>query len=313
MQLFLSIFVPFSVGLVFFLLGMYAMRIGFHNMAGKRMEQMLLRFTRTPGHSFLSGLISTFILQSSSAVTVLTIGLTQARIIGFGQTIGIILGTNIGSTVTTQLIALRLEELAVPLLLLGVAFWLMPRPRLRHTGLIITGFGLIFLGIDTMQVMAKPLEESVTFRTLFLESSQSTWIGLATGTVFSGLIHSSSATIAITMGLIAHQVLSTNTALAIVLGANVGTCITALIASIGTNRESKKVAWFHTLFNLVGAIAFIPLLTSLASIVSFLTADPAKQIAHAQTIFNVVCSLLALPFTAYLAKVMDWMMPAKKE
>lgn len=313
MSPFYNIAVPFALGLTFFLLGMYAMRIGFQNLAGERMKAMMLRLTRTPLHSFCSGLISTFVLQSSGAVTVLTIGLTQAGIIRFAQTIGIILGANIGSTITTQLIALRLEKLAVPMLLIGVIFWLQSRKLHRCIGLIIAGFGLIFLGIDTMQVMAKPLEESQTFRSLFLESSHSIWIGLITGTLFSGLIQSGSATIAITMNLLAHGVMNMDTALAVVLGANVGTCFTALIASIGTNRASQQVAWFHTLFNFVGAISFIPLLTSLSDISASLTDDPSQQIAHAQSIFNLTCSLIALPFVSILGKWMDWIIPNGRE
>ncbi|MGO0060512.1 Na/Pi cotransporter family protein [Brevibacillus fluminis] len=313
MSPFYNIAVPFALGLTFFLLGMYAMRIGFQNLAGERMKALMMRFTRTPVHGFFSGLISTFVLQSSGAVTVLTIGLTQAGIIRFAQTIGIILGANIGSTITTQLIALRLEKLAVPMLLIGVIFWLQSRKLYRCIGLIIAGFGLIFLGIDTMQVMARPLEESQTFRSLFLESSHSIWIGLITGTLFSGLIQSGSATIAITMNLLAHGVMNMDTALAVVLGANVGTCFTALIASIGTNRASQQVAWFHTLFNLAGAISFIPLLGSLASITAALTDDPSQQIAHAQSIFNVACSLIALPFVSILAKWMDWIIPNGRE
>lgn len=312
MRFLLNILVPFSLGLGFFLLGMYAMRIGFYNLAGKRMEKLLYRFTRTPTHSFFTGLISTFVLQSSSAVTVLTIGLTHAGMIGFAQTVGIILGTNVGTTVTTELIALRLESFAVPMLLIGVGLWLQPRRLIRCIGLILAGFGLIFLGIDTMQVMAKPLEQSETFRTLFLESSHSVWIGLITGTVFTALIHSSSATTAITMGLMAHQILSMETALAIVLGANIGTCFTAVVASIGTNAASRQVAWCHTLFNVAGALLFLPFLTILARASAFFTADPAMQIAHSQTIFNLVTSLIALPFAAQIASGIRWLIPEKR-
>ncbi|WP_420908784.1 Na/Pi cotransporter family protein [Brevibacillus humidisoli] len=293
-------------------MGMYVMRTGFHHLAGKRMEAFLLRFTRTPVHSFSSGLLSTFVLQSSSAVTVLTIGLTQSGVIRFPQTVGIILGTNVGTTVTTELIALRLEELAVPMLLIGVLMWLQRRLTLRCIGLIVAGFGLIFLGIDTMQVMAKPLEESDTFRSLFLTSSHSIWIGLLTGTIFTALIHSSSATTAITMGLMVHDVMSIETALAVVLGANIGTCFTALLASIGTNTASRQAAWLHTLFNAAGALLFLPFLSSLASAAQFLTSDPAMQIAHAQTIFNLICSLLGLPFAAQIARFIQWLIPDQK-
>ncbi|USG63871.1 Na/Pi symporter [Brevibacillus ruminantium] len=308
-----AVLAPFTFGLSFFLLGMYAMRTGFQNLAGKQMADWLSRFTRTPLLSFWVGLLSTFVLQSSSAVTVLTIGLTHAGMIGFAQTVGIILGTNVGTTVTTELIALRLETFAVPMLLVGIALWLMPRRLTRCIGLVIAGFGLIFLGIDTMQVMAKPLQQSETFRALFLESTHSVWLGLLTGTVFTGLIHSSSATTAITMGLMSHQVLGIETALAIVLGANIGTCFTALIASIGTNTASKQVAWCHTLFNIVGALLFLPFLPQLGAISAFLTASPSMQIAHSQTIFNVVCSLVALPYTKQIAAFIQWMFPGKRK
>jgi phosphate:Na+ symporter len=308
---FFAILVPFSLGLCFFLMGMYAMRLGFQNLAEKKMADWLARCTRTPVHSFWVGLLATFVLQSSSAVTVLTIGLTHAGFIGFAQTVGIILGTNVGTTVTTELIALRLESLAVPMLLVGAALWLQPRRLFRCIGLVVAGFGLIFLGIDTMQVMAKPLEQSQTFRSLFWESSHSVWIGLVTGTIFTALIHSSSATTAITMGLMSHQILSMETALAIVLGANIGTCFTAVIASIGTNVASRQVAWCHTLFNVAGALLFLPFLSQLARVSVFVTDSPSMQIAHAQTIFNLVCSLAALPFANRIAAVIQWLIPEK--
>lgn len=307
-----SILAPFTFGLSFFLFGMYAMRTGFQNLAGKKMEEWMSRFTRTPVHSFWIGLLATFVLQSSSAVTVLTIGLTNAGMIQFSQTVGIILGTNLGTTVTTELIALKLESFAIPMLLVGVALWLMPRRRIRCIGLVIAGFGLIFLGIDTLKIMAKPLEQSETFRSLFLESSHSIWVGLLTGMIFTALIHSGSATTVITMGLISHQVLSMETALAIVLGANIGTCFTAIIASIGTNTASKQVAWCHTLFNLAGALAFLPILSQLALVSAFLTDNTSMQIAHSQTIFNLVCSLAALPFAAHIARFIQWLIPEKR-
>ena len=307
-----SILAPFTFGLSFFLFGMYAMRTGFQNLAGKKMEEWMSRFTRTPVHSFWIGLLTTFVLQSSSAVTVLTIGLTNAGLIQFTQTVGIILGTNLGTTVTTELIALKLESFAIPMLLVGVALWLMPRRNIRCIGLVVAGFGLIFLGIDTMKIMAKPLEQSETFRSLFMESSHSIWVGLITGIVFTALIHSGSATTVITMGLLTHQVLSMETALAIVLGANVGTCFTAVIASIGTNIASKQVAWCHTLFNVAGALVFLPILPQLAMVSAFLTDNPSMQIAHSQTIFNLVCSLVALPFAAHIARFIQWLIPDKR-
>ena len=310
--MFFSVLAPFSIGLSFFLFGLYAMRSGFQNLAGKKMEQWMYKVTRTPAHSFWMGLITTFILQSSSAVTVLTIGLTNAGMIPFTQTVGIILGTNLGTTITTELVALKLESFAVPMLLVGAALWLMPKKSIRCIGLVVAGFGLIFLGIDTMKVMAAPLEQSDTFRSLFLESRHSIWIGLVTGIIFTALIHSGTATTVITMGLMSNQILTMETALAIVLGANIGTCFTALIASFGTNTASKQVAWCHTLFNVAGALIFLPFLSQLALVSAFLTDNVSMQIAHSQTIFNLICSLVALPFTAQIARFIQWLIPDKK-
>lgn len=308
----LSILAPFTFGLSFFLFGLFAMRTGFQNLAGKRMEAWMSRVTSTPVHSFWVGLIATFVLQSSGAVTVLTIGLTNAGMIPFTQTVGIILGTNLGTTITTELIALKLESFAVPMLLVGVALWLMPRRSVRCFGLVVAGFGLIFLGIDTLKVMAKPLEQSEAFRSLFLESRHSLWIGLVTGIIFTALIHSGSATTVITMGLMSHHILTMETALAILLGANIGTCFTAVIASFGANTASKQVAWCHTLFNLAGALLFLPFLSQLALASAFLTDDPVMQIAHSQTIFNLVCSLVALPFAAQIGRFIQWLIPDKR-
>lgn len=307
-----KILFPFTLGLGYFLLGMYVMRTGFAQLAGDKMAAVLTRFTKTPTHGFFTGMFTTFVLQSSSAVTVLTIGLTNAGIISFAQTVGIILGTNVGTTVTTQLIALKMENLAVPLILIGAALWLQRKHIWRQIGLVIAGFGLIFLGIDTVQVIAKPLQGSETFRHLFLESSNSVWLGLLTGTLFTALIHSGSATTAIVMSLMQFQIMTMDTALAVVLGANIGTCFTALVASIGTNAASKQVAWCHTLFNMIGALLFLPFLSSLASLTAFLSDQPATQIAHAQTIFNVICSLTALPFAQNIATIIQWMFPDKR-
>lgn len=308
----LSILIPFTVGLSFFLFGLFAMRTGFQNLAGKRMEAWMSRVTSTPVHSFWVGLIATFVLQSSGAVTVLTIGLTNAGMIPFTQTVGIILGTNLGTTVTTELVALKLESFAVPMLLVGVALWLMPRRSIRCVGLVVAGFGLIFLGIDTLKVMAKPLEQSEAFRSLFQESRHSLWIGLITGMIFTALIHSGSATTVLTMGLFSHSLLSMETALAILLGANIGTCFTAVIASFGANTASKQVAWCHTLFNVAGALLFLPFLSQLALVSAFLTDNPAMQIAHSQTVFNLVCSLVALPFASQIGHFIQWLIPDKR-
>lgn len=307
-----DIIIPFAVGITIFLFGMQIMRIGLNNLAGDKLKDILTRFTKTPVHGFLTGTVITMLMQSSSAVTVITIGLTNARLLTFPQTIGIILGTNIGTTVTTQIIALNISDYALPLFLLGAVLWFLPVHALRCAGLAIAGFGCIFLGMDAMQMIAEPIRDTGIFRELVLMGSENSVIGVLIGTAMTAAIQSSTATTAITMSFIGDHLIPLTMAIAIILGSNIGTCMTALIASLGGNIASVRVAWSHIILNVAGVLLFIPLISVLALITAMMSDYPPAQVAHAQTIFNVICSLIVLPFAHAFAKFIEFIIPRRR-
>ncbi|WP_035100388.1 Na/Pi symporter [Aneurinibacillus terranovensis] len=298
-------------GLLLFIGGMHMMRMGLFNLAGDNMRAWLIRFTKTPARGLITGTLVTMITQSSSAVSVLTIGLTHARLLSFPQTIGIILGTNIGTTFTTQLIALDLGKHALPVFIVGCILWFIPRSPWRAVGASLAGFGCIFLGINVMQAMIGPLQEMRWLPKILTHASGNYLSAILIGAVLTAIIQSSSAVTAITMGFMNQNMIPLATGIAIVLGSNIGTCVTAVLAAVGSSVPAKKVAWVHVFLNVAGVLLFIPLIQPLASIVSWLTDSPDLQIAHSQTIFNIVCSLIALPFTYSIALLADFFIPDK--
>jgi phosphate:Na+ symporter len=301
--------IPFATGLAIFLFGMQLLRYGLEVLAGDRLQQALLRFTRTPARGFLTGMISTAFLQSSSAVTVITIGFVNAGILNFSQTIGIILGTNIGTTFTTEILALKIEDFAVPLILLGALFYLLPRNKSKCIGLVIGGFGCIFLGMDAMQWIASPLKSRGWIHWMLESSTHPVIWGILAGTAVTGLVQSSGAVIAIAMGFYASGIIPLPFAIAVVLGSNVGTCVTGLLASIGSNRAAKQVALAHLTLNIAGVLVFGPLVPYLTQLALLLSDNPAAQVAHIQTLYNVICSVLVLPFSAPFAELITRLLP----
>lgn len=252
-------------------------------------------------------------LQSSTAVTVLTIGLANARLITYGRTLGIILGTNIGTCLTTELVGLQLGRFGLPLLMLSLLGWaffvvlseLNPfaPTRTRNTllgaqygFLAIAGFALIMIGIQVMQSIAVPLRSMGVFQWFLDRAADSLWWGFLAGACLTALIHSSAAVISMAITLAATGVLPVEIGIAIVIGSNVGTCITAVIAAAGGASAGKFVAASHVVLNVAGALLFMPLISLLQAASAWISADLGAQIAHAQTLFNVISSLLALPF-----------------
>jgi phosphate:Na+ symporter len=306
-----EIIIPFAVGLILFLFGLQLMRIGLAKIAGDRLRHMLLRFTKTPARSFMTGIVSTAFLQSSTAVTVLTIGFVNAGVISFAQSLGIILGTNIGTTITTQILALKIEDFAIPLIIVGTFLAIFPRKRLASLGFIIGGLGCIFLGMEAMQSIAEPLRTKGYIAWLLDGGSHPILTGIFAGTILTALIHSSSAVIAITMGFYASSVITLPFAIAIVFGSNVGTCITGILATIHTNLAAKHVALSHVVLNIAGVAIFAPLIPWISEVAPLLSAHPAMQIAHIQTLFNVICSLLVLPFAESFARGITYLIPKK--
>lgn len=307
-----SIILPIVIGFALFLSGMKLMELALHRLAGTQLNRILQRFTATPIHGLAAGAISTAFLQSSTAVTVISIGLVNAGLLTFRRTLGIILGTNIGTCLTTELLGLSLERLTMPLLILSVSAWLLTAllgelqliPALRTGGWLNTirsasvatlGFGILLAGMAMMQSVGPDIQQSAMFDWFMSKTADSLWWGLAAGAVLTAAVHSSTAVIAIIMGFAAIGAMPLEVGIAVVLGANVGTCVTALLASIGGSRAGQFVALAHITLNVGGALLFMPFVGLLAEISAWLTAAPAAQIAHAQTLFNIFSSLLALP------------------
>lgn len=309
--------IPLGTGLAVFLFGMKVMELALHFWAGSHLKSWMEKFTKTPFRGMMAGSVSTAMLQSSSALTVVVIGLVNAGILTFPRTLGIILGTNIGSTLTTELISLNITKWSVPLLLVSAPVWLIGLALtkveskirsnsstwlkvIRYSSLAVAGFACLLVGLEIMQSIVPALQSRGLF-TWFLEQSKKSLLwGILAGAILTAIIQSSAATIAIAMSLAAVQAISLDLGIAIVLGANIGTCGTSLIASIGATRSGQFVAWAHIALNVAGVMLFYPLLPLLREASIFFGTTPSTQIAHAQTIFNIVCSVLALP-VCYLA------------
>lgn len=302
----MQILFPLIIGLIIFFYGLSIMRTGLDRLAGNRLEGWLLRFTRTPWIGFLTGTVATALLQSSTAITVITVGLVNARVLTYRQSIGIILGTNVGTTVTTQLIALSLQDYAIPLLFIGFILWLIPKPAIRFSGLALGGFSLLIIALSIMSKIATPIASSPSFQSWLVTMSEHHVLGILVGTIFTGIIQSSSATTAIAMVFVEGGLIPLASAVAIVLGSNLGTCLTAYLASIGGSRSGKTVAYAHIFLNLFGVLLFLPLINLLTLLILYLANDPSMQVAHAQTVFNILTSLLVLPFAYQFGRFVEW-------
>lgn len=299
--------IPLATGLAIFLFGMQVMRIGLEKLAGERLQKWLYQFTQTPFISFLTGLLATLFLQSSSAVTVLAIGFVNTGVMRFPQCIGLILGTNVGTCITTELLVFPIEKYTLILLIAGVVSWLLPWDKPRFTGLAFAGLGCIFLGMQTMESIAGSFHRIGIID--MLSAYDSIEWGIVSGTLLTAVIQSSSAAVALMMGLYNAHAIPLTFGLAAVLGSNVGTCLTAWIASIGGSRSGKQIAMAHLLINVAGLIAFYPLVPFLSEWITTLELSRYAQIAHFQTGFNLVSALVLLPFCGAIARFVYFLLP----
>lgn len=306
---------PVLYGMVIFLAGMKLMETALSRLAGPLLDSVLRRATATPLMGMAASTLLTAVLQSSTAVTVLSIGLVNAGLLTYARTLGIILGSNIGTCLTTELIGLEIGRFAAPLLAASLSAWAaavtlgefsLSRFRfgeklcraagpLQFVSLALAGFALVLWGISVMQSIGPALQASGLFAWFLDRAAESVLWGFAAGACLTALLHSSSAVIGMAMGVAASGALPSELGIAIVLGANVGTCVTAVIASIGGSPSGAFVAWSHVALNAGGAALFLPLTGLLQQAAAWIGGGPASQIAHAQTLFNVACSLLALP------------------
>lgn len=295
------LFVLFMVHIGMFLLGMFMMKSGLYVLSGHRLKRWVLHFTKTPVQSFLTGAIATALLQSSSAIMVLTVGLVATGYLTFQQSIGIILGSNIGSTITTELITLDLGTSIIPMLLAGALLVFFVRHRIGSgIGMTLVGLACLFFAMEGFSELAKPLSSEPLIHEWLQQTNRSYAFGVLVGTVLTALIQSSAATIGIAMGFLDERLLTLPAGIAILLGANIGTCVTALLASIGAGTEAKLTAYTHLWLNIAGVGIFYFLIHPFADVVSMFASKSDVQLAHASVLFNVICSIAALPFTRWI-------------
>ena len=299
-------------GLALFLYGMQMMSAGLEAAAGNRMKRILERLTSNRILGVLVGAGITAVIQSSSATTVMVVGFVNSGMMTLRQAVWIIMGANIGTTVTGLLIALDVGAMAPLLAFVGVAFVVfLKKPILHHWGQIIAGLGALFLGMGMMSDAMMPLRESQVFIDLMTKMSNPL-LGILVGMVFTAIIQSSSASVGILQTLAASGLIGLHSAAFILFGQNIGTCITAVLAAIGTSRSAKRTTIIHLLFNVIGTVIFTTLciLTPLTGLIeSLLPATPAGQIAALHTTFNIVTTLLLLPFGTHLAKIAERILP----
>ncbi|WP_246940484.1 Na/Pi symporter [Bacillus pinisoli] len=291
----------FGVFIAIFMYGLTVMRIGLDQLSSDNLKKQLLLVTRTPVQGLLIGAILAALLQSSSALMVITIGFVAAGLLSFKQSIGIMLGANIGTTITAELMTIQVGELAVPIVILGVLFILIPRKICFSIGTTLLGLGCIFVAMRGFTSLADSIYSYDFVKSILLYSDQNNVIAILVGTVLTAIIQSSSAVIGVAMGFLHHQHITIDASIAIMLGANIGTCVTALLASIGAKKEAKWTAYAHVWLNVFGVLLFLPFIDLLSQFVATLSPSLEKQLAHASVIFNIACSLIALPLVNALA------------
>lgn len=286
-----------------FIFGMSVLKFGLASLSSDTLKNQLILVTNTPWKGLMIGTIMTAILQSSSAVMVIIIGMISAKILTFPQSIGIILGTNIGTTITTEIITINLDKYLIPLVLFGAFFILFPKKNIRSIGLSIIGISIVFAAMRGFKFLAIPLTTLPHMENLFQTMGENHLLAISIGAGVTAIIQSSTAMTGIAMGLLSNNVLSMNAGIAIMLGANIGTCMTALLASIGAGEESKLCAYAHIWLNVIGVALFYPFISQLAAMAPSLSTDTVSQLAHISVLFNVISSLLVLPFAQGFGKM----------
>ncbi|MEM5819196.1 MAG: Na/Pi cotransporter family protein [Desulfitobacterium hafniense] len=301
----MTILLALTLGLAFLLYGMHILRYGLQAFAGDTFRNLLYQMTATPWRGFWSGTLATAVLQSSTALTVMAVSFVDSGLISFRNALGLILGSNIGTTVTTQLLALPLEPMIPYALLIGGLGYLFFPQRWRYLALSCLGLSFLFLALNLLESGMAPLVEVDWVQELLHQLGDHHFQGIIAGTLLSAVLHSSAATTGIVMILASDGCITLPTAIAFIFGANIGTCFTAVIASLATSRAAQRVALFHVLLNLFGALLFFPFLTPLALFLQWLGGPIGLQVANAHTLFNVLSSLIAMPFLPLAARLLE--------
>lgn len=309
-----SILFQFLGGLGVFLFSIKYMGDGLQKSADDRLREWLNRFTTNPLMGVLVGIIVTVCIQSSSATTVITVGLVSAGFLTLRQAIGVIMGANIGTTITAFIIGINIGIYFYPLLAIGAAcLFFFKKAFYHHIGQIVFGFGGLFLGLELMSASMQSLHQLADFASLTIHLSNQPVLGIFLGTIFTLLVQSSTATVGVLQGLYAEQLIGLDGALPILFGENIGTTITAVLASLGASIYAKRAAAAHVLFNVFGTVIFMLLFSPFINYVQWISQvfhlEPRMQIAVAHGSFNVFNMLIQLPFIAGLSLLVTKLLP----
>lgn len=297
----------FVLCILLFIFGMTIIRFGLFNISAEKLREWLITLTRSPLKGMVTGTVITALLQSSTAVMVITIGLISARIMTFPQSIGIILGTNIGTTFKTELITFNIDAILVPLAVSGACLILFKNRKTRSIGMLLFGIASVFTAMKGFELLAHPLTSMRVIHQFILSINGNIFLSLLTGTVITSIIQSSTAMTGIAMGFLTAGLLKLDAGIAIMLGANIGTCITAIIASIGGGKESRMAAYAHVWLNVFGVLLFIPLIPFLSENAYLLAKYKDVQLAHISVIFNVATSVMVLPFATKFGEMIVYL------
>ncbi len=309
-------------GLALFLFGMEQMAEALKAVAGERMKSILAKLTANRFAGAATGAFVTAVIQSSSVTTVLVVGFITAGLMSMSQSIGIIMGANIGTTVTAQIVAFKVTKAAM--LMIGVGFsmlFLSKEEKIRHYGSMLMGLGMVFFGMSVMSDAMSPLRTYQPFLD-FMIHMENPLIGIMVAAVFTGLVQSSSATTGIVIVMASQGLISLPAGIALAFGANIGTCITAMLASIGKPKEALRAALVHVMFNIGGVLLWVAFIPYLAEFVIWfspshpeltgidrLGAETPRQIANAHTVFNISNTLIFIWFTAQIGRLVEWLIP----
>lgn len=312
-------------GLALFLFGMEQMADALKAVAGERMKSILAKLTANRFMGAITGAFVTAVIQSSSVTTVLVVGFITAGLMSMAQSVGVIMGANIGTTITAQIVAFKVTKAA--LLMIGVGFsmlFISKNDRIKQYGGMLMGLGLVFFGMSVMSDAMKPLRSYQPFLDLMIHM-ENPLIGILVAAAFTGLIQSSSATTGIVIVMASQGFITLPAGIALAFGANIGTCVTALLASIGKPREAVRAAVVHVMFNVAGVLVWVLFIDQLANFVTAfspshpeltgvdrLGAETPRQIANAHTIFNLANTLIFIGFTTQIARLVEWLIPDRE-
>ena len=312
----LAYFLAFLGGIALFMYGMQLMGDGLQKAAGAKLQKILEAMTGVLAMGILLGAVVTAVLQASGATTVMTVGLVNAGLLTLKQGFGIIMGANIGTTMTAQLIAFKLSDYITILIFIGFLMQLLARKsRTKYLGQVMLGFGILMLGMDMMGKAVMPLRNYSGFVHFIEVFSSNPLLGIGIGMIMTVLIQSSSATIGILIAMAGQGLIPLEGAIPVLLGDNIGTCITAVLASLRANLTAKRVAAAHVMFNVIGSIIFVILMPFFIKFVLLVSPDGdiARQIANAHSAFNILNTLLFMPFVNPFIKLVEKIVPGKAE